>query len=100
MSDTPPEKPAEPSKPFEKRWRPSDFGTKGSQDGSIEKHIDPKDKMGNVINQSPKMGVVAPHIPDGEKKEEGKMGEEKEEKDGDENSGGVKDRVRQFDSMQ
>ena len=74
--------------------------TKGSQGGSVENFIPPKDKMGEVLNQSPKMRVMKPHIPDGEKKEEGKTAEEKEENGGDEKRGGVKDRVRQFNSMQ
>ncbi|KAI4940338.1 hypothetical protein J4E86_010972 [Alternaria arbusti] len=99
MSDTPPEKAAEPFKLLKKRWPYSDFVTKASQDGSITKNEDPNIKMGRVLNESPKMRVVKPHIPHEEKKEEGKKAEEKEEKGGDENSGGVKDRVRQFDSM-
>jgi len=100
MSDTPPEKPAEPFKPLKKRWPYSEFVTKGSQSGFVENHIPPKDKMGKVLKESPKMRVAKPHIPDGEKKEEGKTAEEKEETAGDESSGGVKDRVRQFNSMQ
>jgi len=100
MSDTPPEKPTEPSEPFNKRWRRSDFVKKGPQDGSIEKVIAPQIKMGRVLNESPKMRVVKPHVPDEEKKEECVNAEEEKEKVGDEKGGGVKDRVRQFNSMQ
>jgi len=100
MSETPPETPAEPSKPFKKRWRPSDFEMKGSQDGSVEENVNPIRKMGEVLNQSPKMRVVKPNIPDEAKKEEGEKAEEKEEEEGDENTGGVKGKIKKFDGMQ
>ena len=82
MSDTPPEKPAEPSRPFKKGWRRSDFVRKGSDDGSITKDEDPNIKMGRVLNESPRMKVAKPYIPDEEKKEEGNKAEEKEEEEG------------------
>ena len=100
MSDTPPEKPAEPTHPFKKRWHPSDFGTKGSQDSSIEKFIAPKDKMGKVLNESPKMRAAKPYIPNEEKKEEGETAEEIEGKGGDEKGGDVKSKIKKFNSMQ
>ena len=36
--------------------------TTGSQDGSVEKNINPIRKMGEVLNQSPKMRFVKPYI--------------------------------------
>jgi len=99
MSDTPPEKPAEPTHPFKKRWHPSDFGTKDSQGGSVENYIPPKDKMGKVLNESPKMRVAKPYIPVEENKEEGKKAEEEEDEGRDENSGGVTSKVKMFEDM-
>jgi len=99
MFDTPPEKPVEPTQPFKKRWRRSDSGTTGSQDGSIEKHIDSKIKMGNVLNESPRMRVVKPNVLEEEKREEGKKPEEVEDEGRDENSGGVTSKVKMFEHM-